>query len=239
MPGMRATGNCNESSLLLWQRDRRRATASRRRIGVDRLASLHHTDRRTRPAAAACRHRVCLVQTVFMIGAVACSGSRLGVGAPLGWRRRRRSALRLLPSVATQRCCGELQQLRSTHAGIPAFGSAALQALSRARKSGFRPARTFSIPAACSRASDAKCKHAFPNNQLADADNAASEKILRKCVHCGFCTATCPTYVLLGDELDSAARANLSHQGHAGKRPAGQRKRSSSTSIAAFPASAA
>src|SRR5690606_19497406 len=39
--------------------------------------------------------------------------------------------------------------------------------------------------------------------QLADADVAASEQILRKCVHCGFCTATCPTYVLLGDELDS------------------------------------
>jgi glycolate oxidase iron-sulfur subunit len=33
-----------------------------------------------------------------------------------------------------------------------------------------------------------------------DADVA--EAILRKCVHCGFCTATCPTYQLLGDELD-------------------------------------
>ena len=32
---------------------------------------------------------------------------------------------------------------------------------------------------------------------------AESEKILRACVHCGFCTATCPTYVVLGDELDS------------------------------------
>jgi glycolate oxidase iron-sulfur subunit len=39
--------------------------------------------------------------------------------------------------------------------------------------------------------------------QLADPDIAESEKILRTCVHCGFCTATCPTYVLLGDELDS------------------------------------
>ncbi len=29
-----------------------------------------------------------------------------------------------------------------------------------------------------------------------------AEAILRKCVHCGFCTATCPTYQLLGDELD-------------------------------------
>ncbi|UVO50595.1 glycolate oxidase subunit GlcF [Sphingomonas sp. SUN019] len=38
---------------------------------------------------------------------------------------------------------------------------------------------------------------------LADPAMAASEAIIRKCVHCGFCTATCPTYVLLGDELDS------------------------------------
>jgi glycolate oxidase iron-sulfur subunit len=33
-------------------------------------------------------------------------------------------------------------------------------------------------------------------------DGKAAEAILRKCVHCGFCTATCPTYQLLGDELD-------------------------------------
>src|ERR1700753_2496365 len=43
----------------------------------------------------------------------------------------------------------------------------------------------------------------FTLAQLADPQNAESEKILRACVHCGFCTATCPTYVLLGDELDS------------------------------------
>jgi glycolate oxidase iron-sulfur subunit len=43
----------------------------------------------------------------------------------------------------------------------------------------------------------------FSLAQLADPQMAASEKILRACVHCGFCTATCPTYVLLGDELDS------------------------------------
>jgi glycolate oxidase iron-sulfur subunit len=43
----------------------------------------------------------------------------------------------------------------------------------------------------------------FTLNQLADPDIQESEKILRACVHCGFCTATCPTYVLLGDELDS------------------------------------
>jgi len=44
---------------------------------------------------------------------------------------------------------------------------------------------------------------AFSEAQLADPDVRASESILRACVHCGFCTATCPTYVLLGDELDS------------------------------------
>ncbi len=43
----------------------------------------------------------------------------------------------------------------------------------------------------------------FSLAQLADPDTAESEKILRACVHCGFCTATCPTFVLLGDELDS------------------------------------
>ncbi|MCM0020885.1 MAG: glycolate oxidase subunit GlcF [Tagaea sp.] len=43
----------------------------------------------------------------------------------------------------------------------------------------------------------------FSLAQLADSDVKESETILRKCVHCGFCTATCPTYVLLGDELDS------------------------------------
>ena len=43
----------------------------------------------------------------------------------------------------------------------------------------------------------------FTLAQLADPETARSEHILRKCVHCGFCTATCPTFVLLGDERDS------------------------------------
>jgi len=43
----------------------------------------------------------------------------------------------------------------------------------------------------------------FAPEQLADPATATSEKAIRTCVHCGFCTATCPTYVLLGDERDS------------------------------------
>src|SRR4051795_10948359 len=46
-------------------------------------------------------------------------------------------------------------------------------------------------------------KTEFSLAQLADPDIAEADNILRACVHCGFCTATCPTYVLLGDELDS------------------------------------
>ncbi len=43
----------------------------------------------------------------------------------------------------------------------------------------------------------------FTAEQLADPHTRESEKIIRACVHCGFCTATCPTYVTLGNELDS------------------------------------
>jgi len=43
----------------------------------------------------------------------------------------------------------------------------------------------------------------FTEDQLADPAIKRSNEILRSCVHCGFCTATCPTYQVLGDELDS------------------------------------
>jgi glycolate oxidase iron-sulfur subunit len=43
----------------------------------------------------------------------------------------------------------------------------------------------------------------IPAERLAEPDFARSQTAIRKCVHCGFCTATCPTYVLLGDERDS------------------------------------
>jgi glycolate oxidase iron-sulfur subunit len=43
----------------------------------------------------------------------------------------------------------------------------------------------------------------FTAEQLRDPDTAAANQVLRSCVHCGLCTATCPTFLLLGDELDS------------------------------------
>jgi len=43
----------------------------------------------------------------------------------------------------------------------------------------------------------------FTAEQLHDPDTAEANRILRTCVHCGMCTATCPTFLLLGDELDS------------------------------------
>jgi len=42
----------------------------------------------------------------------------------------------------------------------------------------------------------------FTEQQLKDKENKSSESILRKCVHCGMCNATCPTYAINGDELE-------------------------------------
>ena len=43
----------------------------------------------------------------------------------------------------------------------------------------------------------------FSDDQMADPHLREAEKALRTCVHCGFCLPQCPTYTLLGDELDS------------------------------------
>ena len=42
----------------------------------------------------------------------------------------------------------------------------------------------------------------FTEKQLQDKDNKTSETIIRKCVHCGMCNATCPTYGINGEELE-------------------------------------
>jgi len=59
------------------------------------------------------------------------------------------------------------------------------------------------MQSSCPARKQRRVKTDFAPALLADPAMAASEAVIRKCVHCGFCTATCPTYVLLGDELDS------------------------------------
>ena len=83
--------------------------------------------------------------------------------------------------------------------------AATLAALSARVKESFRTRNAFSIPAVCTPGSDAENRHAdqFYPCPACERRYAGIRKVLRTCVHCGFCTATCPTYVLLGDELDS------------------------------------
>lgn len=61
------------------------------------------------------------------------------------------------------------------------------------------------------------------NDFLQTAEGIEADKILRSCVHCGFCNATCPTYQLLGDELDGPrGRIYLIKQTLEGKTPSRQ-----------------
>ena len=80
-----------------------------------------------------------------------------------------------------------------------------LDALSRGVKASFDPDGVFNFGRMYRgrvRASTVMQTH-FSPEPLADPHTRALEKILRSCVHCGFCTATCPTYVVAGDERDS------------------------------------
>ena len=67
--------------------------------------------------------------------------------------------------------------------------------------------REYSIPAACTPICEGhrlkRMQTNFTPEQLRNPRIAEADEILRRCVHCGLCTATCPTYVLLGDERDS------------------------------------
>src|ERR1700722_874712 len=139
-------------------------------------------------------------------------------------RNRRRRALRLgrRPDLgsdaAAAGCAGDVgaaargRRRRSCHAvARNRRGEAAGRRLSAAkrRRSGLERTRAAKLRPqgdSQSRPDDPGnygMKTEFSLAQLADPDIAEADKILRKCVHCGFCTATCPTYVLLGDELDS------------------------------------
>src|SRR6185437_1103883 len=107
-------------------------------------------------------------------------------------RRARRRPRRRRPRHALAR--------RGGRAGLRAAGGAARRA-HRSRQGRLRP-RWRAEPWPAGRRGRTM-KTAFAPEQLADPQFAESRQALRNCVHCGFCTATCPTYVLLGDERDS------------------------------------
>ena len=77
-----------------------------------------------------------------------------------------------------------------------------LLALHRRLKTTLRSAAASSIPAACTPSSESPMQTRLADFIRDTPDGHEADAILRKCVHCGFCTATCPTYQLLGDELD-------------------------------------
>ena len=88
--------------------------------------------------------------------------------------------------------------------------AAPLDRIHRELKQAFDPAGVFNrgrLYPGCRRLVDptplrARCKPTSLPNSRTRPTATEAEAILRKCVHCGFCTATCPTYQLLGDELD-------------------------------------
>ena len=91
-------------------------------------------------------------------------------------------------------------EVRARHRRVPAAAERARRARAAGQEQLRSEERSQSRPDV---ARTRSMKTEFSLTQLADPDIAEADKILRACVHCGFCTATCPTYVLLGDELDS------------------------------------
>jgi len=76
----------------------------------------------------------------------------------------------------------------------------------------------------------------FSEKQLQDPDTAVANQVLRSCVHCGICTATCPTFQLLGDELDGPRGRIYLIKDMAGNQPARDRGSRSGMWIVACPA---
>src|SRR5436190_14973750 len=97
-----------------------------------------------------------------------------------------------------RRACDAVPLGRASFGRVPAAAAAAAQDPPKAQghfRSGGHPESRPDVPGLLMQTNLADWIKDTPRGQEADA-------ILRACVHCGFCTATCPTYQLLGDELD-------------------------------------
>ena len=127
---------------------------------------------------------------------------RLGRRPDLGPQhcRSRRSRIREVAELAaaTPCCCRAPETVRARHSR-PSPRPAAVAALVASASAAPSIPQAFSTRPLRGRPDENR----FTPQQLADPATAATEKAIRTCVHCGFCTATCPTYVLLGDERDS------------------------------------
>ncbi len=140
------------------------------------------------------------------------SGISIGAAGSCGWRSAApRMAVRRLIRAAIRGADGHgtghatlirgIGGVAPRGAGVRAAAAGA-RGTRRPRQGQLRPA-PYPEPRPHGRAELSAVRTDFTEEQLADPDTAQSEKILRTCTHCGFCTATCPTYLLLGDELDS------------------------------------
>ena len=104
--------------------------------------------------------------------------------------------------AATPRCSRRRRDRPAPATGRFAPLAPPLDRIHRELKRQFDPAGIFNR-AACTPTSEAAACRPISSPEFKDTpDGREAEAILRKCVHCGFCTATCPTYQILGDELD-------------------------------------
>ncbi len=182
----------------------RRGAGAARRQRRRRCRALVGRPARAAPPVLPVRHAACAVAAGGAADDAAAGAGRhadrMARRPALGVRRvrRDRAAMRGLAAVG-----GHATRFRGGDARIPAFQSLdpVLARLNARLKAEFDPAGIFNPGRLFPLALDMQ-------TQLADwirdtPEGKEADAILRKCVHCGFCTATCPTYQLLGDELDS------------------------------------
>ena len=156
-----------------------RSRFGRRRMSVAAVAAGHG---RARQAAGPAAHRV--ARRAALVAhrrrpRAKCARPRHGAGGHATLMRARR------------------QVVRGVHAG-----ERRADAHSPGIEAGLRSGRHIQSAAACTPSSDTAMQTQLSPEFEGTPEGEEAQAILRKCVHCGFCNATCPTYQLLGDELD-------------------------------------